>query len=178
MFVLHLVRAFTKQLVSEFLSGYCPANNMAANCDLTEHPILPSHIAPLGFNESCLCSPDDFREYAPACIDCLFRNDVEATMRDALVKGMNGCVKIIGLPACPKKCSNVPKLMKDCDEEDAAAAAASAAAESSSSALAAASSTAINGPLETGSAAVSAPAAGETSAVKVFVHLISLTVLA
>lgn len=104
-------------------------------------------------------------------------------MRDALVKGMNGCVKLIGLPACPKKCGNVPKLMKDCDEEDAAAAAASAAAESLSSALAASSSTAMNGPLETGSAAVSAPAAGETSAAKVYVHPISpqctcLTVIA
>ncbi|KAI5814000.1 hypothetical protein BZA77DRAFT_357235 [Pyronema omphalodes] len=139
----------------------------ASSCDLADQPILPSHIAPLGFNESCLCSPDEFREYAPACIDCLFRNDVEASMRDALVRGMDGCVKIIGLPACPKKCSNIPKLMKDCDEEDAAVAAASAAAESLSSALAAASSTAVNGPLETGSAAVSAPATGETSAVKV-----------
>jgi hypothetical protein len=75
-------------------------------------------IDPLGFNSTCLCTGDTFRERAPACIDCLFRNVIEEDARDYLLKGMDGCTKSLGLSACPSSCAFIEQLMEQCEEED------------------------------------------------------------
>ncbi|KAF8246445.1 hypothetical protein K440DRAFT_553446, partial [Wilcoxina mikolae CBS 423.85] len=93
---------------------------------LTNPPVLSTTEAPLGFNSSCLCNPDEFRETAPACIDCLFRTDTEDEFRDTLLKGMDGCIKSLNLPACPRKCNGIEQMMAECAEEDAARSAAAA----------------------------------------------------
>jgi len=85
-------------------------------------------FGPLGFNSSCLCEPDTFRERAPACIDCLFRGDIEEESREALLRGMDGCTKSLELPACPNSCQSVAALMAACAEEDATSSAAAAEA--------------------------------------------------
>lgn len=110
---------------SHYLSS--PANFLPlALCDLTNPPVLSTTEAPLGFNSTCLCTPEDFRESAPACIDCLFRTDIEEEFRDTLLKGMDGCTKNLNLPTCPRKCNGIEQMMTECAEEDAARSAAAA----------------------------------------------------
>jgi hypothetical protein len=87
-------------------------------CNLGGTPTLSAQDAPLGFNSSCLCPPKLFREYAPRCIDCLFRSGIEDGFREKLLMGLNGCTRTLKEPACPISCHGVAELTEQCNEED------------------------------------------------------------
>ena len=86
------------------------------------------------FNSTCLCEPDTYREKAPLCIDCLYRNNVETDVGDTLMKGMRGCIDGLGYFPCPVACKNLNSVLDYCTKKDAARLAAEAASRAAETA--------------------------------------------
>jgi len=100
-------------------SPLCANFFLVATCKLTVVPTMPLSQAPLGFNASCLCTPETYREQAPSCIDCLFRGRLEEDFRDTLLSGLRGCADTLQQPVCPKSCRGFDAMMEQCEKEDA-----------------------------------------------------------